>query len=156
MYRFLTKYGTGVAFGVGLLATLIFLIPILSGVGEFNMLSPDDKGTTSIFNAGLYTAIALIILCFVISIGFGVFQLATNPKGAIKLILGIGLIGIMFFVMYSMASPETSAKMQNLAQEFNITDNVSKLISASLWTVIILAAVATGSFVLAEIRNVFK
>jgi len=156
MYRLLTKYGTGFAFGLGLLVTLIFLIPAVSGIGDFNMLPPDQKGTTTIFNAGLFCAIALIAICFIISVLFGVYQLATNPKGAVKFIISIGVIAVLFFILYSMATPETTAKMQALSQEFNITDGVSKFISAALWTVIALAAVATGSFVLAEIRNLFK
>jgi ABC-type multidrug transport system fused ATPase/permease subunit len=156
MYRLLTKYGTGFAFGLGLLVTLIFLIPAVSGIGDFNMLPPDQKGTTTIFNAGLFCAIALIVICFVISVLFGVYQLATNPKGAVKFIISIAVIAVLFFILYSIATPETTAKMQALSQEFNITDGVSKFISAALWTVIALAAVATGTFVLAEIRNLFK
>lgn len=156
MYRLFTKYGTGFAFGLGLLVTLIFLIPAVSGIGDFNMLPPDQKGTTTIFNAGLFCAIALIVICFVISVLFGVYQLATHPKGAVKFIVSIAVIAVLFFILYSMATPETTAKMQALATEFNITDGVSKFISAALWTVIALAAVATGAFVLAEIRNLFK
>jgi hypothetical protein len=156
MYRLLTKYGTGFAFGLGLLVTLIFLIPAINGIGDFNMLPPEQKGTTTIFNAGLYCAIALIVICFAISVLFGVYQLATNPKGAIKLIISFAVIAILFFILYSTASPETTAKMQALSQEFNITDGVSKFITAALTTVVAMAAVATGAFVIAEIRNLFK
>lgn len=156
MYQFLTKYGTGVAFGIGLLVTLIFLIPTLSGIGGFNALPEEQQGTTTIFNAGLMAAIGLIILCFAISLLFGIYQLATNPKGALKLIISLVLMAVIFFVLYSVSQPETNAKMVELAKTFNITDGVSKFISAALWTVIALAGIAAGAFVVSEIRNLFK
>lgn len=156
MYRLLTKYGTGFAFGLGLLVTLIFLIPAISGVSEFNMLPPEEKGTTTIFNAGLYCALALIIIGFASSILFGIYQLAAHPKGAVKFLISIAVIAVLFFILYSMSAPETGERMQALAKEFNITDGISKLISAALKTVLALAGIAVLAFVFAEIRNLFK
>ena len=45
MYKFLTKNGQLIAFGLGALITIIFLGVALSGMDEFNSLGFDEKRT---------------------------------------------------------------------------------------------------------------
>ncbi len=158
MYRFLTKNGTMLAFGVGLLLTLVFLFSVMGGVEEFNMMSKENKGQTTIFNAGLYGTLALVVICFVISVLFGVYQLATNPKGAIKFLIGFAVLAVVFFAVFTLAAPDTGKVAELVADpNYNVqSETISKLISAGLWTVLSLAGIAVVSFILSEIRNFFK
>ena len=156
MYQFLTKNGTSVAFGLGLLIAILFLFSVLGGLDGFNALPKDDKGTTSIFNIGLQAALVLIVLCAIVALLFGIYHLVTNPKGAVKLIIGLAVLVGLIIVLYSISTPEKSGPIFETIQEFNISDNVSKFISAALSTVLILAGLAALSFVVSEIRNLFK
>ena len=156
MYRFLTKNGTSLAFGIGLLAAIIFLVPVFGGMESYNALTDETRNTSNIFNAGLWVVIILIILCLFISIAFGVWQLISNPKGSMKSIIGLVVIGILFFILFSMAQPETTGRIAEVSEEFEVTAGASKFISAGLWTLLALLAVAALSFVVSEVRNVFK
>ena len=156
MYRFMTRYGTMAAFGLGLLIAVIYLFSVLGGLSEFDALSKETKGTTSIFNAGLYGAILLVILCFAAAVIFGIVQLASNPRNAIRSIGGLVLLGAILFLGYSLAGAADTAKVQEKIASGELSENVSKLISGALWAVLALAALAAGSFVFSEIRNLFK
>ena len=70
MYAFLNKYGQALAFGIGVLITVIFLAGIMSADPEvFEVLSSDsnanqpEKYVTNIFNFGMYAAIFLSLAC---------------------------------------------------------------------------------------------
>ena len=156
MYRFLTKNGTSVAFGIGLLAILLFLIPALAGIGEFNDLSRDDQYQTSIFDIGLSVTLFLIAACFVVALLFGVYQVATNPKGAIKMIIGLVVMVAAFFIFYTMSQPETSESMVATLSKFSISEGISKYVSGAIYTVLALLGIASIAVVLSEIRNAFK
>ena len=156
MYQFLTKYGTMAAFGLGLVITVLFLLIAMSGLEGFNALPDEEEGTTTIFNFGLYAVIALIIICVIASIGFGIWFLATHPKQAVRFGIGFGILLVLFFVLYSVSSSDMTPKMMERAAEYGVNETSSKLISGGLLTVIILAGIAVLSFVVSEVMNLFK
>lgn len=158
MYKFLTKSGQTLAFGLGVLITILFLISVLGGMEGFNALGDDDKGSTSIFNIGLYGAIFLCVLCAAAIVLFGVYHAIANPKGAMKFLIGLGVLVVIFLIFYSMATPVTEAdgKIFTIIQKFNISEGVSKFISGALSTTLTLAVVAAAAFLLSELRNLFK
>ena len=98
MYKFLTKNGQTLAFGLGILLTVLTLIILFSGLGEFESLSDEQKAQTGIFNFGLQASIALVILGFIAMVGFGLYQVATNIKGSLKGIIGFVLLIVIFLV----------------------------------------------------------
>ncbi|MEO0779129.1 MAG: hypothetical protein AAF146_21365 [Bacteroidota bacterium] len=65
MYKFLVRNGQLLAFGVGILFTVIFLGSVLGGLDSFNSLAEEEQSTTGIFDFGLVAAIALAILCVI-------------------------------------------------------------------------------------------
>lgn len=156
MYKFLTKNGQLLAFGLGVLITILFLINVIPGLEEFNMLSKEEKPTTNIFNLGLAGAIALAVIAAVAAVLFGVINTITNFKGSIKGLIGVGILLVVFFVLYSMATPETSGPLVSTLEEFNVTEGQSKFISGAINTSLILAGVAAAAFVISEVRNFFK
>lgn len=156
MYKALTKYGQLAAFSVGLIVIVVFFASVFSGVDAFNGLSKEDRGTTTIFNAGLYLTLGLLVVCAVIAILFGVFHMVTNPKGAMKAIIALGILLILFFALYSTTEPETSGIVANAVEKFNLTGGQSQFIGAALKSTLILGGIAVLSFIVSEISNIFK
>jgi len=156
MYQFLTKHGQLAAFGLGLLIAVVFLIAVMGGIADFDALPKEEKGTTTIFNFGLMSAIVLTILSFIAALGFGVWHLIQHPKGSMKMILGLVGMLVIFGIFYASAQEETSGKLFELIQENNISSAQNKFITGSLWTGVVLAILAAGTFVVSEVRNLFK
>lgn len=156
MYKALTKHGQLIAFVIGLLVILAFFGSVLGGLDSFNGLSKEDQGTTTIFDLGLKLTVVLFLLCAVAAVLFGIYHMVTNPKGAMKAIIALVVLGILFFVLYSTSSSETSGIVANALEKFDVTEGQSKFISAALKSTLILGAAAALSFVISEIRNFFK
>ena len=156
MYQFLLKRGQLVAFGLGLVLIVLFLLNVFGGLDQFQMLSDDDKAKTTIFNFGLYAAQALVIVCLAAAVLFGIYQTATNPKGALKLLIGLAVVAGLFFLLYSTSQAEGTGKIADLVEKNGISENVSKLISGGIKTTLIVVGLAAVSFVVGEVLNFFK
>lgn len=156
MYNFLNKNGQLIAFGVGIFITIIFYMVAMGGMDGFNVLDKESKGTTGIFNFGLIAAILLFIICGVLLVGFGLWQIIANPKAAKKGIIGVVALLAVFLIAYAMSKPETTGPLVETIEKFKVTGGQSKYISASITTTIILGLLAVGLFVVAEVRNFFK
>ena len=141
MYNFLVKNGQFLAFGIGLLITIIFFVGALGGD------SPDR------FNFGLITAMVLAGICALFMVGFGLYQIATNPKGSLKGIITFGLLIGLFAVLYATADATLTPA---ILDEFEISEGTSKMISGSMMTTLVLLAATGAAFAVSEIRNFFK
>ena len=156
MYKFLTKNGQLLAFGLGTLLTIIFYVLVSSGLEEFTELDlakDDERFNTTIFDFGLVTAQALTFIAGVIAFVFGIYQMITNPKGALKGIIGMIVFALIFFGAYSMSE---GAVKESWAEKFAITPDISKFVEGSITATIALLAIAMLIFVLGEVRNFFK
>jgi hypothetical protein len=161
MYKFLTKNGQTLAFGLGVLITVIFLGGVLSGSSEFAMMSKEDQAQTGIFNFGLASSIFLIIVAVILLLGFGLWHIATDLKGSVKGLIGFGILLAVFFITYATASTEVTPYIQGAIDKFQengsiFTDNNLKFISGGISTAGVLVAVAALAFVFSEVRNFFK
>ena len=156
MYKFLTKHGTGVAFGLGLLVTVIGLVSIISGMGSYSMLAEDERVTSGIFDAGLFCTFILLIVTVVAALGFGIYQLVSTPKSAIVFLGTVALIVILGFLFYSLSDVETSGKVYEKIRDGELTGGMSKILTGALWTTIALSVLAVFGIVVSEIRNLFK
>ena len=154
MYKFLTRNGQLVAFGLGVVISLLFLIMVITGLDGFNSLADDAKGTTSIFNLGIYAAIFLVIAGFIAMLAFGIFHVASDLKGSMKGLIGFAAIIVIFFIAKTMGSDDTA--ISRVIEEFNITPGQSSIISGAIFTAIVMAGLAAVAFVFSEIRNFFK
>ncbi len=156
MYKFLTTNGQTIGFGLGLLLVIIMLVSIFSGVGDFTAYAEDDMARydTTIFNVGMVAAIGLAILAALAALVFGALQFATDPKGAIKGLLGLVAVIIIFFIIYSAADPD--AAMLSRLSDFDVTDGQSKMITGAIWTALILAGAAVLATVVSEVLNFFR
>lgn len=157
MYQFLAKNGQTFAFGLGIVLTAIFLISALGGLEQFDMLGKEEQYETTIFDVGFYAVIALTILCFAAAVVFGLGQMISNPKSALKGIVGIAALAAIFFIIYSSVDPGAdSAGVLKEVENFNVTDGASKFISGALITTIVLSLLALATFVVFEVINLFK
>jgi hypothetical protein len=92
----------------------------------------------------------------VVAVLFGIYQMVTNPKAAIKAIIGIAILLVLFFALYSTSSPESTGIVANAVEKFGITDGQSQFISAGIKSTLILGGLAALAFVVSEITNLFK
>ena len=156
MYKFLAKHGQMLAFGLGILVVLLFLVVAWSGLSEFNMMDEDAQAASNIFNAGLYGAILIALLCAVAWLGFGVFQSVSNLKGSTQGLIGLAIIVGIFLVSFFVLSKPDSGSLLETVNEFNVSEGNSKLVGAALWTTVLLIGIAAAAFVVSEVRNFFK
>jgi hypothetical protein len=161
MYKFLTKNGQTLAFGLGVVITVIFLATVLSNVGDFTAMEEEKQQETNIFNFGLYGAIALAVIATIAMVIFGLYHVAADFKGSIKGILGFAVLLVVFFVAYSTASTEASPYIQGAIDNFEkggaeFTGQNMKFISGGITTTLVLIAVAAVAFVFSEVTNLFK
>ena len=170
MYTFLNKYGQALAFGLGVLITIIFLANIFSAPeSTFDMLNANDKTeetyATSIFNFGIGVALALTALAFVVALLFGLGSVATNPKGSVKGIIGIAILAIIVFIGYSTADGDLSAQSAEItnaidkfetSNETTFTGGQLKFISGAIIAALVMIGLAILSLIVFGIRGIFK
>ncbi len=158
MYNFLVKHGQQLAFGLGLLIVVIFLISVLGGLDEFTALPEEEQVTTSIFNFGLTGALALTAIAAIAMLLFGLFHIASHFRSSVKGLIGVAVLVVIFLVAYNMApgEPQINAIAEATEKAGGISPGQLKFIGGAITTVLVLLIVATASFVLSEIRNFFK
>ena len=157
MYKFLVRNGQLLAFGLGTLFTVIFLVGVLGGLEGFNALSEEEQGTTSIFNFGLYAVAAMAIACVVALVVFGIYHTVTDFKSARSGLIGVGVLLVLFFVARA-AAPATNlgGHLDDIVKETSVTDAVSGNIGGGIAFTLLLLGIAGVAFVFSEIRNFFK
>lgn len=157
MYKLFSKYGLLLAFVIGLIFTLIFLIPVFSGLPEgFSEMGAEEQVTTNVFDVGLKAAMGLLIATIIILILGSLLSLVKNPKGAIMGIIGIAVLLVLVFVLYSTTDSETNGRVLAAMDEFGVSQNQVKWISAFIRSAFILSGGAIVLMILGEIRNLFK
>lgn len=165
MYKLLTSKGQLGALLLGLVCAAIALLSIITGIKGAGYSTSDDlnlimknnpEASFDFFNPAIYIVVFLIVVAALAWIVFGVFGLISNPKGSMKFIIAIVAILILVFALYSMSDSETTGKIFELIQKNNISEGISKMITAGIKATIGLALIALASMVGMEIRNAFK
>ncbi len=157
MYKILSKNGQTFGFLLGAVVTLLYVIIMSAGWGQFSSLgdSPDRYNTT-IFNFGLFASIAMVIVGVLIVAFFGITQMASNPKGAVRGVLGVAALAAIFLVSYATASGEATGPLAKSVENMGVSSNALKMISGGIATSIILALLAGAAILVSELRNFFK
>ncbi len=156
MYQFLNKHGQTLAFGFGLLISLLFLVFAFSGLDDFNSLSEENQGQTTIFNFGLKAGLWLTALCALLLVGFGLYQIFTNLKSSMKGLLAFALVAVIFLITWKTSDATITPDIAKAAKEFNVTGGQVQFISGALKTGLLMSVAALGLLFLAEVRNFFK
>jgi len=156
MYKFLTKNGQTISFMVGLAITVIFLIIVFGGMDKFNMLDEKVQNQSNLFNFGINASVALIAICAIGMIAFIILNVITNLKGNIKLLIGLGVMAIIYFAMSAGADMETTGPIAEGIAKSKITPGQNGFIVGGIWTAVVLSVGAFASFIILEILNFFK
>ena len=165
MYKLLTTKGQAAALGLGLLCSLIAVFSIISGIKGAGYSTSDDLNQIMknnpdalfvFFMPSIYVVLFLIAVAVIAWLAFGVMGLIGNPKGSMKFLIALVAILALVFVLYSMSDSETSGKIYELLQKNNITEGVSKMITAGIKATVGLALVAIFAMIGMEVRNAFK
>lgn len=156
MYKFLTKNGQVLAFGLGILVTAIFLMGVLPNT---ELIDSENPQNVNIFNFGITATIVLILVAAIAMVLFGVVQVASTFRTSWKGILGFVVLIAVFLVAYATANGSLSNEVmaiQNAATDAGVTDSNLKFIGGSITTLLVLLLVALGTFIIFEIINFFK
>lgn len=159
MYKTLSKNGQGIGFLLGAVITILYVLIMSAGWGKFSSLAEDapERYDTTIFNFGIFAAIALVIIGVIIVALFGVAQMASDPKAALRGIVGVGVLVGIFLVSYTTASGEATGPLaKSVENAGGLSSNALKLISGGITTSIILALAAAAAILVSELRNFFK
>lgn len=157
MYKFLALHGQRLAFGIGTLIIVIFMVIVNLGISDFRELSKEEQINSNIFNFGLNASIFLIVATTLAMVGFGIYQILSNFKTSYKGLIGFGALALVFIIAYVTASGEATGEIAKAVDKVGgISPNELKFISAGVSASIIISIAAFGTFILAEVRNFFK
>ena len=156
MYKTLLKYGTTIAFVVGFLVALVIIATTTSGAAG---MRPDDfeaLGQVGAFQTAVLLAVIFIIVAIIAILLGGLYGLISNPKSALKFVIGLVGLAVLLGITYAVSSDDSTGDLAQLVQEYDIQGTISRMISGGLLLTVILLLVGFASILLAEIRNIFK
>lgn len=159
MYKFLISKGQTMAFVLGAGLSVIFAILIYVGIKDRDVAQMSNEALieTDIFNFGIYAAISLIVIAAVlVFVVFAIAGLFRDFRSSLKVLAGIVLILVLFGIFYAVSTPDETGILARLAGEFDISDNISKFISAGIKTTLTLLGLALVIWLLSELRNALK
>ncbi len=155
-YKIMTKHGQLFAFLLGLLIVAIFFVNITTNVDAFEMMDEEDQAEATLFDFGLRATIILIIVNAFIALLFGIWFLIKEPKRSLKVIIGFVVLLVVLLITYNAADPGFDGPIASTLEQFDITESISRLVSAGLTTTLILGGLAALAIVAGEIYNLFK
>ena len=100
-------------------------------------------------NIALPAGFILVVICaalFVISMFAGILQ---NIKGSIKLIVGLGVILVIFFISYAMASDSNPAAIE-------LNSGTVKFVTAGIITMAVLIVLTVVTAIVTAIVDALK
>ena len=163
MYKFLTKHGQTAAFGLGLLVVLVFFGGVFSGLdSQAHYLVPDglkdaNINDVTLFDNGLYLTIVLLVVALLLAfVVFLIWNIIKFPKESLKFLALIGILVLIFLIIFYSVSVNDVGHLADVENQFGVTENISRFISAAMWTSLGLAVIAFASMFLGELRNAFK
>jgi hypothetical protein len=158
-YNYLSRKGTFIAFLATVVFILIVIVPIILGLEAFDAVPQERQAYAeegNIFQIGLMLAVILLAVGIIAAILFSLFQVASNPKGAMKGLLAFGAVIVLFFILYAMASGTGTGSLVETIEKFGISESVVKMVGAGISLTLTLGGVAIFSMVAMEIWNYFK
>ena len=128
-----------------LLYALLGISALIGVLFYANVVSEEPLIDTAYVFVGLAALLALV---------FPIYQLATNPKGALNTLIGLVILGVIVLIAYAMASDQ----VMNIVG-YNGPDNnpgTLKAVGTGLITTYILFLLSLLAIVVTEIYNSIK
>ncbi|WP_323757642.1 hypothetical protein [Roseivirga sp.] len=115
-----------------------------------------------LINLGLYASYILLAVATIAAIVMNLINSLGNPKSLIKSGIGIVVLGLVFFIGYSMAPAEIDLVSQKAFDANNIDPSAAstlttyKLIGGAMTTTLVLLIVAVVGLVYSSIARVVR
>jgi len=123
--------------------TILFMVAgaVFTGLVIVNAgdLQANPELTATLLNPYFGIAVVLMVIGIASAIVFAVVQLISDPKAAIRVLISIALLGVIYGVSYMMASGNVDAPVFS---DFKISSSQSKLIGSLIYLVYLLGAAA--------------
>jgi len=139
--------------GVFMAVTVVMVVLFYAGP-----VVPDTVGTN--FEEPVFTeafiiwAYILLVITLVLTLGFSLFNMVTNPKGATKSLLGLVGAAVIILIAYFLAD-DTLLNLPHYTGKDNVPATL-KLVDTGLFTTYIFAGLAVIAILYAEIAKAFK
>jgi hypothetical protein len=163
LYNILLKNGDAIAVGFSALMFILFALSVYlgsqsAGYDLSTLTDMPDKSNVNIFNVGLVTVIVLGFIAIILTIFGIVWDIIKNFKTGAKSVLGFGAIIVAFLAFYFTSSHDSGGRFEAYWSKdpFYITENLSKFISAGLYTLIVLTFVSFLLILFYEVKSFFK
>lgn len=166
MYSFLNKHGQMLAFGLGVVVTVIFFVSILTsseldGVGP--SMGAQAAYDSTLFNFGLSMSLFMTVVAAVAALFFGLSQMFGNLKGSLKGLIGLAAVAGLMFVAYATASGEPdhptivkAVETFESSQGADLTVGNMKFISSAIITALVLLVASFVALIGFGIRSIFQ
>ncbi|MCB0519968.1 MAG: hypothetical protein H6577_23955 [Lewinellaceae bacterium] len=159
-YKYLAKNGPTFALLASLVFILIAVIPILMGLSAFDSLPDNNQRAFSeegnIFRPGLVLSVALLVVAVALAILLSLFKVLTNPKNAMKGLISFAVMAVLFIIFYSISDAGMEGPLAATIQRFNVSETISKVISAGISLTLLLTVGSIAIIVILEVWNYFK
>lgn len=132
-----------------LLSLIKYILLAISVVALVFVVVRGEAGVTMILN----WAYVLFIFAVAVTILFPLFNIATNPRGAMRSLVGLLLVVVVLGIAYALSSTEP---IVNSAGGYFTNPTELKISDTGLITTYIALGVAFLVVILGEIRNSFK
>ena len=153
MYNFLSKNGQLIAFLLGLLLVVIFVISAITGMNSYaDTPTREMLYESKIFDIGLIAARFLAIAALILMIIFIIRSVIMNPKGSLPLIIAAVAIAIIFFIFRGMDSGEITKSMY----KYGVSAGEGGIVSGGIWVATLMFFGAWIVLILSEIRGMFR
>lgn len=159
-YNYLIKRGSNLAVVLALICILAFGLGIWiqdrsSAVGLTELSTSGSNA--SHFDVGIYAAILLLIVAFVLLIAGIVWDVFRNFKTGTKTLYILGLVLLMFIVLYLVSSADSGGRLSEYwGPKFKITNHISKYISSGIIGAFALLIASFAAIVYFELKSTIK
>lgn len=162
LYNYLVKSGDAITVGVSVVLFVVFGLGIYLGSSSggyslSDLTTMEDLSQVNCFNPGLWTMIWMFFLATLLMLSGIIWDIFRNFRSGSKTIYGFLAIVVAFIVLYFTSSHDSGGRFDTYwAKDFGITETLSKLISAGLYSLGLLTVLAFVLIVVFEVRSFFK
>ena len=162
LYNYLVKDGDAIAVGVSALLFVVFGLGIYLGSSSggyslSDLTTMEDLSQVNCFNPGLWTMIWMFFVATLLMLAGIVWDIFRNFRSGSKTVYGFLGVIVAFIVFYFTSSHDTGGRFDAYwAKDFGITETLSKLISAGLYSLGLLTLLAFVLILVFEVRSFFK
>ncbi len=163
LYKALVKHGDAIAVGFSVLMVILFALSVYfgakSGGYELSSLTErTDLKDVNCFNLGLWSMIFMGLIAVLLMLGGVIWDLFRNFKSGSKTIIGFGGMILLFIILFFTSSHDTNGRYAAYWSnpEFHLSQNISKFISAGLYTMGAMALVSFVLIIVFEVKALFK